>query len=298
MLNLQTPGKTTLKTLCLFIIFALFLKNTPASSVLAVENPQSLEITVSATIGEPKLTLFGYSSPNSLVQLQGERVAEETIADKSGYFLFDRIFLPLPNPDYPELCLNAIDTESRTSFPTCLPALPLGPYDISIGPVLLSPTISLEKGYFLPEELINAQGLTIPNTQVTIFLANEAGDKKSIFSKIQKILSPVVFAYSLPQYQIKADSQGRFDFNLPTIKQTNWRLFASSQFQGSPSPKSNSLSFKILNWWEWLWLVIINVFGAFLGLIRPYWWWSIVLVELFIAVLLLREQTKDKKISK
>lgn len=298
MLNLQILEKTALKIFCLFIISGLFLKNPSVSSVLAVENPQSFEITVSASIGEPKLTLFGYSSPNSLIQLQGERVAEETIANESGYFLFDRIFLPLPNPDYPELCLNAIDTESRTSFPTCLPALPLGPYDISVGPVLLSPTISLEKGYFLPKELINAQGLTIPNTEVTIFLANEAGGKKSLLSKIQKILSPIVLAYSLPQYKIKADAQGRFDFNLPTVKQTNWRLFASSQFQGSPSPKSNSLSFKVLNWWEWLWLVIINVLGAFLRLIRPYLWLIVILLQILMATVLLSHKRKIKELKK
>jgi hypothetical protein len=298
MSNLQTPIKATLKFLVTPFVLVLFLIISFPSSILAVENPQSLEMTVSATIGEPKLILFGYSSPNSLIQLQGKQVAEETIADESGYFLFDRIFLPLPNPDYPELCLNAIDIESRTSFPTCLPNLPLGPYNISVGPVLLSPTISLEKGYFLPKELINAQGLTIPNTEITIFLANEAGDKKAFFSKIQKILFPTVFAYSLPQYKIKADSQGRFDFNLPTVKQTNWRLFASSHFQGSPSPKSNSLNFKVLNWWEWLWLVIINVFGAFLRLVRPYLWLIVVLSQILIAIILLKHKNRTKEFKK
>lgn len=300
MLNLQIAQKVFLKILRLFIfvivlVFGSFFKANNPSPVHALDNPQSLEITVSATIGEPKLTLFGYSSPNSLIQLQGRQVSEETIADESGYFLFDRIFLPLPNPDYPELCLNAIDTQSRTSFPTCLPSLPLGPFNIEVGPVLLSPTISLEKGYFLPEELINAQGLTIPNTEVTVFLANEAGAKKSLFTKIQKIFWPTAWAYSLPQYQIKADSQGRFDFNLPTVKQTNWRLFASSQFQGSPSPKSNILSFKVLNWWEWLWLVISSVINAFLRLIKPYFWLLVILIQIFMAIFLLSHKKKHQQ---
>ncbi|MBM3205760.1 hypothetical protein FJZ41_02870, partial [Candidatus Shapirobacteria bacterium] len=169
------------KVLLLLFILAFFLKIIifPPSAQAAVVNAKSYKIIVSAAIGEPKLTLWGYSSPNSLVQLQGERVAEETIAQSDGYFLFDRIFLPLPNPDYPELCLSAIDTQSRISFPVCLPPLPVGLFDLSVGPVLLPPTISLEKGFFLPKEQISAEGLTIPNTQVNIFLANEISRKKT-----------------------------------------------------------------------------------------------------------------------
>lgn len=260
-----------------FFLILSFLFLIFPSPTEAVNNPQSYEITVSATLGEPKLTLFGYSSPHSLVQLRGERVAEEVIADNQGYFLFDRAFLPYPNPQYPELCLNAIDTQSRISFPVCLPTLPTGPFNFNIGPVLLAPTFSLEKD--------SAEGLTIPNTEVNIFLANDASQTKSNF--LSRLFRFEVSAYSLPQYKIKSDSQGRFEFSLPTIKPNNWRLFTAAEFQGSPTPKSNTLNFKILNWWQWLLLMITNLLRAFLRLVKPFWWSLLICLELGLIVFLL-----------
>jgi len=275
-------------TLPLFLVFFFFCSPTEA-----IDNPIEAQITISASIGEPKLTLFGYSSPHSLVQLQGERMAEEVIADDNGYFFFDRVFLPYPNPQYPELCLNAIDTQSRISFPVCLPPLPIGPFNISIGPVLLAPTFSLEKGSFLPQEQVKAEGLTMPNTEVNIFLANDVSSQKQ--NLLSKLFRFEASAYSLPQYQIKSDSQGRFEFSLPTIKSNNWRLFTAAEFQGSPTPKSNTLNFKILNWWQWFLLILTNLLGAFLRLIKPFWWSFLILTEIFLVLYLLLAHWHLKK---
>lgn len=263
--------------------------------VEAANNPLDYEVTVSASIGEPKLTLFGYSSPHSLVQLQGERLAEEVIASDDGFFLFDRVFLPYPQPEYPELCLGAIDTQSRLSFPVCLPPLPTGPFNLSIGPVLLPPTFSLEKGSFLPQEQVKAEGLTIPNIEVNIFLANDASDKNNKQSFLTKLFRFEALAYSLPQYQIRADGQGRFEFSLPTVKPNNWRLFTAAKFQGSPTPKSNTLSFKILSWWQWLLLMITNLLVAFLRLIKPFWWALLILMEILLVFYLLLAHRHLKK---
>ena len=273
------------KFLIVFLPFSLCLFIFP-TPIHAVTNPVSYEINISATLGEPKLTLFGYSSPHSLVQLRGERVAEEVIADNQGYFLFDRAFLPYPNPQYPELCLNAIDTQSRISFPVCLPTLTTGPFNFNIGPVLLAPTFSLEKGSFLPQEQIKAEGLTIPNTEVTIFLANDANGRNNNQGLLTKLFRFEALAYSLPQYQIKADEQGRFEFSLPTVKPNNWRLFTAAEFRGSPRIKSNTLNFRILSWWQWLLLMITNLLGAFLRLIKPFWWLLLILMELSLVIYL------------
>ena len=272
-----------LKFLIVFLSFAFCLFTFP-TPIHAATNPVSYEINISATLGEPKLTLFGYSSPHSLVQLQGERVAEEVIADNNGYFLFDRIFLPYPQPEYPELCLGAIDTQSRLSFPICLPPLPIGPFNFNIGPFLLPPTFSLEKGFFLPQEQVKAEGLTIPNTEVNIFLANDVSSKKQ--NLLSRYFRLEALAYSLPQYQVKADEEGKFEFSLPTVKPNNWRLFTAAKFQGSPTPKSNTLNFKILNWWQWLLLALTNLWGAFLRLIKPFWWSLLILMELSLAIYL------------
>lgn len=262
--------------------FCLLSFNSPAQATTL--ESVSYTITVTATIGEPKLTLFGYTSPNALVELKGIRVSEDVIADQKGYFFFDRVFLPRPTPKYPELCLNSIDTQSRISFPTCLPSLPTGPFDISIGPVLLPPTISLEKGNFLPFQQVTAQGATIPNTEVAIYLYN--ADPSAGF-KAFWLISPVL-AYSLPAYKIQADENGNFEFNLPANRPNLWRVFASSFYLGSPSPKSNTLTFRVLSWWEWLLAKLKEILALLLSLLSPYLWHLIILSEIIILFWLWR----------
>ncbi len=289
----------------IIILFAFFIiyksSFTNPQTAFALENPQSHHVIVSTSIGEPKLTLFGYTSPNALVQLEGQRVSEQVIANLDGYFFFDRIFLPLPSLQlgkitYPELCLTSIDTQSRISFPTCLPSLPIGPFEITVGPVLLSPTFTLSKGNFLPQEQIVAQGLTIPNSEVNIFLANDSplsGQKWLNKFFRGKIISPAL-AYSLPQYQTKADKQGNFEFNLPTIKKANWKIFVGANFQGAQTPKSNTLNFKIQSWWEWLWGKVTSLFRGILRILRPFLWLIIILIELIVVALLLAKSLRFK----
>lgn len=276
----------------LIVLILLFL-NLHSPSAFAATESIPYAITVTATVGEPKLTLFGYTSPQAEVKLEGERVHEETIANEEGYFFFDRIFLPPPTPDYPEICLTAIDTHYRTSFPTCLPPLPVGPFDITVGPVLLPPTISLEKGNFLPNEQIVAEGETIPNTEATIYLANDFWTKTphrllSIFRA-----SPA-YAYYLPRYQIQADERGHFEFNLPGVRPASWRVFAATNFLGSPTPKSNSLSFKVLSWWEWFWQMLKRLLSLILGFLRPYLWQLIILAEVVLIFWLWRKRRLSK----
>lgn len=276
------------------VLILLFLNLHPPSVYAADPGPVSYTVTVSASVGEPKLTLFGYTSPHAEVKLEGERVSEETIANEEGYFFFDRIFLPRPTPEYPELCLIAIDNHHRLSFPTCLPPLPVGPFDITVGPVLLPPTVSLEKGNFLPSEQVAAEGETIPNTEVTVYLANKFLEEQSFISILSKLLISPIYAYSLPKYQIQADERGHFEFNLPGVRPASWRVFAAGTFLGSPTPKSNSLSFKVLSWWEWLWQMLKRLLGLILGFLRPYLWQLIILAEIVLIYWLWRKRRLSK----
>jgi len=292
----------------LIVVFSFsFLVFRFSSSAQAVTNPISYEITVSATIGESRLTLFGWTSPQSLVELQGQRVSESVIANDQGYFFFDRILLPAPRsprsasgvgevePTYPELCLTSIDTQSRASFPTCLPPLPrqlAGSFDISIGPVLLPPTLNLSKGSFLPNEQAIAQGLTIPNSEVNIFLAN------NLTPSLRFSFIPSVYAYFIPRYQIKADANGHFEFNLPAgppAGGASWRVFATATHLGLPSPKSNTLTFRILGWWEWLLAQIKLILGLIVGLAKPYWWQIIIFLEIGILLVVKRKMQSEKR---
>ena len=263
----------------LAIILFLLIPAFPARA--AAPNPLPYTITVTATIGEPKLTLFGWTSPFALVELRGSQVYAETTANIQGYFYFDRVFLP-QTANSPELCLSAIDTQDRTSFPTCLPPLPTGPYHVRVGPVLLAPTISLEKGNFLAGQQVAARGETMPNSKVTIFLANEAKGTASLISP--------AYAFSLPQYQIISDETGHFEFNLPASWPATWRVFASADYLDSPTPKSNTLAFKILFWWQYLWETLIG----FLANLKPYWWAMVILVEIIIILFIKRKMKSEK----
>lgn len=292
--------KSLFLNLLLFLVALVLTSSTPVYALTKVSHT----VTVTATVGEPKLTLFGYTSPSALVNLSGIGVASQTIADQTGYFYFDRVFLPLPTERminetqkelaYPELYLQAIDTNNRASSPVILPTLPIGPYEISVGPILISPTITVEKGSYLPGEQIVASGQTMPETEVTIYLANDQQNspldwlfKLSPFSFLNP---PKAYAYFIPKYQIISNKNGSFEFNLPnnlTKGNISWKVFASSTFLESPSPKSNSLSFSILSFWQWIWMQIVNVVLAILAALKPFLFWLIVLIELLSIALLI-----------
>lgn len=264
------------------------------SPALASEN-QIWPITVSATIGEPKLTIFGYTSPQAFVELKGYRVSDSVIANKSGYFYFDRVFLPQPNPNYPEVCLTVIDRQSRiSSFPTCLPPLPSILGEIKVGPVLLPPTLTLEKGEFLPGEQVKAQGATFPNSQVTIYLANEK-PKDFLPSQILNFFISPTWAFFLPKYETKSDNNGNFEFNLPAQSPQNWRIYAAAKYLDSPSPKSANLAFRILGWWDWFWLIIKKILAIFWGFLKSNWWWLVIGGEIFLIFVLLKKRKKKTK---
>jgi len=264
----------------------------------------SYEINISATIGEPKLTVFGWTSPQALVELKGQRVSELAIADETGYFYFDRVFLPPPKPNYPEICLSVVDRSSRiSSFPTCLPPLPPKLGEIRAGPVLLPPTLSLEQGEFLPGQQVKATGATFPKSKVKIFLANEnfpSNSQKTIslkpytpkflYSYIPKIAK--VYAHFLPQYEIQSDEHGNFEFNLPASYPQNWKVYATAEFQGSPSPKSISLSFRVLGWWAWLWKKAKEFLLAGFVLLKPHWWWLVIIAEILLILILWRKKSQ------
>jgi hypothetical protein len=256
-----------------------------AAATITPLNPVSYEVTVTASVGEPKLNLWGFTSPRSLIKLEGVGVSEETTADLEGYFFFDRAFLPQPltrrltentwGLGFVDLSLVGIDQTGRTTFPLSLPPLPVGPFEITIGPVLLGPTLSLEKGSFLQREQIRASGSTIPNAEVSIFLANEFG--KSIFPQAQ--------AYFLPKYQIQSDQFGNFEFNLPAGRPAKWRIFAAVSYFRSAGPKSNTLTFRVLALWQWLWQEIRERLQVIL---QPYLWPIVIGSELLILLMIVR----------
>ena len=128
---------------------------------------------VSAFVGNARYTITGYTSPFATVKLEGQGVYNETIADKSGRFTFNNGFSPLTPR---EVCITAIDIYKRITNPLCLPPFPIKK-DITIGPVILPPTLSINQ----PEYLINdygiLHGLSTPKSNVSISMANELNNQ-------------------------------------------------------------------------------------------------------------------------
>ena len=68
----------------------LFNKNDGKSQgvVAGIQNKQSANVDISAFIGNGHFGLFGYTSPQALVSLEGEGIFDQTVAGNNGYFQF------------------------------------------------------------------------------------------------------------------------------------------------------------------------------------------------------------------
>ena len=237
----------------IFYFLSKFFLLTPVNSYAFNQfqsKPKS--VSISAQIGQSSLTIYGYTSPNSRVELKSSRVFDLTFSNELGYFEFDKTLLP-QNPS--ELCLSSTDNHNRQTPPVCIPPPPNTNYHTQIGPIIIAPTITLDSGKISPNTTIPASGQTIPNTPIEIFFFQKA-DKAPIFPK-------EAHALSLPKLSSISNSSGNFSFNLPTTYSTSYRLFVSTLIpQLGPSPKSNTLNFHLpslffLFWQEYSLLIIM-----------------------------------------
>jgi hypothetical protein len=231
-----------------FVLWRLFLYNedlTVSAQTLPNYLTKRAQVTISASIGEPVLRLWGYGPSSSRVELNGSGVTEFTYAAVDGYFEFSKAYLPSPTDLlYPELCLTGIDLIGRSTPPTCIPALPADEFNYDIGPVILPPTISLDAGTTIPGSQGEASGITIPNSEVKIVLAE--GDDNATLADFSIVRQAK--AYYIPDYTVKSDSRGYFSFNMPNAQPDDWHVFAITKYsQGATSPKSNTLAFKVIS---------------------------------------------------
>ncbi|KKQ48445.1 MAG: hypothetical protein US68_C0032G0006 [Candidatus Shapirobacteria bacterium GW2011_GWE1_38_10] len=194
------------------------------------------EITVSATIGTTtSMIIYGYAPSLSKVQLTGNGISEERSAAANGYFSFDNIGTTSTASVYPELCLRAYIGKLSTQ-PTCIPSLPRVNHIYEIGPVILSPIISVEQNIFVLGTQVVLNGTTIPNSKVNIYLAER---------RINLALVSRVLAYQIPIYEVTSNNLGNFQFNLPSNSTAKWKVYAATTYLSSASPKSNTLNFTV-----------------------------------------------------
>lgn len=212
---------------CLFLLLFLLIP----SPVSAITNFQdSASVSISASIGENEVTIFGHTSPNAKIELTGINIYSLTFSQKNGFFEFNKIVLP-KNPG--EICLQSKDSHNRSSNLVCLPSPPATNYHTDIGPIILPPTISLEQNKINPNATIISSGQSIPNSTVTVFFY-KVNDSGQSFPK-------TVSAYSLPKIETTTDDDGNYSINLPTAYSSDYRLYTSVKYDDNFSPKSNTL---------------------------------------------------------
>lgn len=214
-------------------------------------------------IGKP-LIIYGYGPKNSDVSLTGIGVSEKTTANESGYFVFERVYSY--SVVYPELCIQATDFSKRVTQPSCIPPLPQsGIVPSEVGPVMLSPTISIDENNIVQGESVRADGMTVPNSNLEIYIAKKDAGSLSLIQS--------AYAYNLPKYNIKSDIDGNYEFSLPTQDSASYKIFAANTFGGVMSAKSNTLTFSVLtpvqNAWQEIkkqlfsdplaWVILIEV---------------------------------------
>lgn len=234
----------------LYLITTLIFLTISFSSPAAAAYQSGAGTQVKASIPQKvDIRIFGYTAPNSLVQATSVRVFAQVSSDKTGYFLID----PLPiSIEAREICLTTIDSSQRYGFPLCV-SLPETDKPTEIGPLLLSPTISLTSAKLVQKQALQSQaaGQTLPGSLVEIYFFDNAGDG-SVTGKITSFLIPPVEAKSIPKLTTKTDKNGNFSISLPTNKVVAYRLFAKAFYEDLPTPKSQTLVFTVssyINWW-------------------------------------------------
>jgi len=231
------------------------------------------EVEVSAMIGEHRFTLFGYTSPYALITFSGVGIFDQTYANKDGYFVFENRFSPL-SPR--EGCLVAQDQFGRLSKEICLPPFPIH-YNATIGPVILPPTLSLNKNdYWLGDEVI-LTGQSVPNSLISLsFFTQEKGPFLS------QLINPIktVEAVGLPTLETKTDENGNFSIALPSSSANKYKLFTQVNYQEKNSSPSRQLTVTILPWW----MIIFKIFGLLIDLIKSRLLEFIILAEIIALI--------------
>lgn len=221
---------------------------TPLATVTPIPKPT---IPPTKRYRQNALTIYGYGPAEAEVSLKGFGVSEKVTSDSSGLFMFNEIYSFTYT--YPELCVQAVDQEKRSTQPSCIPALPNDSLiPLEVGPILLSPTISISGNKIKEGGEALMSGKTIPNTKVNIFISKKDGSqsKLSLIKEVQ--------AFSLPIVDTKSNDKGEYEISLPTGESADYKIFASAKYGEDLTNKSNTLSFSVLSQVKTLFQKIID----------------------------------------
>lgn len=262
----------------------LYLKNPSEQPgiVAGIKSVSTDDIVNSAYIGEFRFSLFGYTSPFAIVTFEGMGIFDQTTANDIGFFAFNNRFSPFSKR---EACLTAKDQLGRLSSPVCLPPFPVN-YNVSIGPVIMPPTVSLDKTDYFMGDQVMLSGQAVPNTDVKLSIFGD----ESKTSKLALIKS--VEAFTFPQLTAKSDDKGNFSINLPSSTPNKFRLFGQTDFLKSVSSNSVKLSLDILP----VWMVIIKFLLFLFSLLKPRLLEILILAEIIYIIYVIKSHIQSKAI--
>lgn len=272
-----------------WIVFLLALSLILTRSVYAGTASITRPVTIEATVGKFRFVLFGYTSPYALVTINGMGIFDQTYSDKTGYFEFTNRFSPLAPR---EACLTSLDQFGRTTAPTCIPPFPIQ-YDIQIGPILIPPTISLDKGGYYQGDEIKLSGQTIPNSELAV--STFVDERRSIFSFLSYGFAKPVEAFTFPKLTAKSDDKGNFSLAFPSSHPEFFRVFAQTSFDNGISPESVRLNLKIFP----IWMIIVQFLLLLFSLLRSRLLEIIILTEVIaLTIFFLRRYLHPHVIAK
>lgn len=284
---LKKTALITLLSLTVFFLSSFFNARYKSNLVTRAEDSQQGLVNVFAFLGQFHFTLYGYTSPNALVRIEGLGIYDQTYADKNGYFLFSNRFSPF-SPR--EACLTSQDQLGRLTVPVCLPPFPTE-QNVTIGPVIMPPTLSLDKDiYFISDEIVLA-GQSIPNSEIDLntFIKN----RNPFLSKLA-LIKPAE-AITIPKLTTKSDALGNFSIALPSTSDLKYRLFAQTKYDKELSPKSLTLNVNVYPWW----MIIIRILMIFFDILRNHALEAFLLFEIsLLAIYILRSFFHPHKIAR
>jgi len=224
------------------IIVYLILSSVPQN--LSAATRRGIRSSIQATVpGKFSVTLFGYTAPTSIVQVNGVRVFAQASSDITGYFRINKLLI---SDEAQEICISTIDKERRLGFPICIN--PEGADKLGqIGPLLLAPTLSISSRNIIQDNSVHASGITFPNSEIKISFFELQPDTLtgSLASNFLSLFKTQVYANELPIWTAKSDQNGSFSFNLPTAKSLSYRFFVKASYEDSPTPKSHTLVYQV-----------------------------------------------------
>lgn len=257
--------------LLLLISISFLLPHKKTFAIGKIKGESVVSAFIQGTIPGVKMSIYGYSSPKATVQLFGNGFSEETTTKEDGYFIFNDKFYPF-SPK--EICLTSQDVFGRITNPVCIPPV-TEKKQFEIGPIILPPTISLNKGDYKIGENAILTGQGVPNKEVFI----------SFFTKneINKTLSLVkdTYAYSIPKLSAKTDKNGDFSISIPTNSENQIKSFAQIDFDGNNSYKSTTLTINIYTFWIFILTLLKTIFKEIINHLLEI----VVFIELIILLL-------------